>query len=222
MQAGIVAADVAQGPGDVGIACLPVGVAVELSHLADLLVEQHGDGGVERGVVGDDFLGGFLADIGGTVDRLVDGVAKRCEFRVQRIDRAAHARAVVERREILADRIHLVAGAVGLLAVLFVELSPRFRIHHRWPVQDVGGKAAFGIHVARNFAHGPDHLQPALGNGDPVHRLIFRNGHIDGEAAADSGQGDNGGSQQGTDFHWDLGRSRGGGETGCGTVVSAH
>ena len=209
MQAGVVTADVAQRPGDVGIARLPVGVAVEQGHLADLLVEQRGDGGVEDGVIGDDLPGGVLAGLGRTVDRLVDGLAKRREFLIQLIDRAAHGGAIVERGQVLADRVHLVARAVGLLAVFFVEFGPRLRIHDRGSVQDIGGEATLGIHVARNFADRPDHLEPALCDGNLVHRLVFRNGHINREPAADGGQGDDGGSQQGTDFHGICADSRG-------------
>ena len=130
VDARVVAADVAQRPGDVGVARLPVGVAVEQGHLADLLVEQRGDGGIEDGVIGDDLPGGVLAGLGRTVDRLVDGVAKCCEFRVQRIDCAAYGGAIVERPgQVFADRVHLVARAVGLLAVFVVEFRARLRIH---------------------------------------------------------------------------------------------
>ena len=89
--------------------------------------------------------------------------------------------------QVLADRIHLVARAVGVLAVFVVEFGPHFRVHRGRPVEDVGGKAALGIHVARNFADRPHHLQPALRDRDLVHGLVFRHGHIDGEAAADGG-----------------------------------
>ena len=209
MQAGVVAADVAQGPGDVGVARLPVGVAVELRHPADLLVEQRGDGGVEHGVVGDDLPGRVLAGLGRAVDRLVDGLAQGGEFDVQRVDAAADGGAIVERAgQVLADRIHLVARAVGLLAVFVVELGPHLRVDRGRPVEDVGGKAALGIHVARDFADGPHHLQPALRDRDLVHGLVFRDGHIDGEAAADGGERDDGGGQERADFHGDLGHSR--------------
>ena len=202
MDAGVVAADVAQRPGDVGVACLPVRVAVELGHLAHLLVEQRGDGGIEDGIIGDDLPGGVLAGLGRTVDRLVDRLAKCGEFLVQLIDGAAHGGAIVERTgQVFADCVHPVARAVGLLAIFVVELRPHPRIHDGRPVQDVGGETALGIEVARNFADGPDHFKPALGDGNLVHRLVFRNGHVNSEPAADDGQGDDGGSQQGTDFH---------------------
>ena len=194
VDARVVAADVAQRPGDVGIARLPVGVAVEQGHLADLLVEQRGDGGIEDGVIGDDLPGGVLAGFGRTVDRLVDGVAKGCEFAVQGVHAAGHRGAVVKAAgQDFADRIHLVAGAIGLLAVFVVELGTHFRIDGGRPVQDVGGKAPLGVHIARDVADGPDDLQPALRHGNLVHGLVLCDGDIDRETAADGGKRDDGG-----------------------------
>ena len=41
----------------------------------------------------------------------------------------------------------------------------------------------------------------ALGHGNILHGLVFGGGDIDRETAADGGQRDDGGSQQGADFH---------------------
>ncbi|MHC2666321.1 hypothetical protein ACVINX_007106 [Bradyrhizobium diazoefficiens] len=97
VQAGVEAADVAQRHRDVGVARLPVGVAVEDRHAADLLVEQRGHGAVEHGVVGDDLLGGVLARLRRSRERLVDGLAQRGEFRIDAVDVVAGGGAVVER-----------------------------------------------------------------------------------------------------------------------------
>ncbi len=202
MQAGVEAADVAQGPGDVGVARLPVGVAIEQGDPADLLVEQRGDAIIEDGVVGDDLFCGVLAGIGGTVDCLVDRLAKGGEFYVQGIDAGHHGGRIVERAgQGALDLIHLLARAVGLLAVFFDHFGPHFRVHGGRPHQDVGGETALGIEIARNVADGPDDLQPSLGDRNLVHGLVFRGGDIDRQPAADGGKRDDGGGQQGTDFH---------------------
>ena len=152
--------------------------------------------------VGDNLSGRVLAGFGRTVDGLVYGVAQGGEFDVQRVDAGADGGGIVEPAgQVLADGVHLVARAVGVLAVFVVELGPHFRVHRGRPVEDVGGKAALGIHVARNFADRPHHLQPALRDRDPFHGLILRDGHIDGEATAHSGERDDGGGEEGTDFH---------------------
>ncbi len=201
VQAGVEAADVAQHPGDVGVIGLPVGIAVELGHLAHLLVEQGRHRGVEHGVVGDDLPGGILARLGGAVDGLVHGVAQGSEFHVQCVDAAADGGAVVKRGKILADRVHPVARAIGRLAIFFDKLGSHLRGHHGGPVQDVGGEATLGIHVARDFTDCPHHRQPALRNRHPVHGLVFRDGHIDGETAAHGRQRDDGRGQERADFH---------------------
>ena len=108
--------------------------------------------------------------------------------------------AIVERTG-RAPMIHLFARAIGLLAVFVVEFRPQFRIHRGRSEHDVGGEAALGVHVARDFADGPDDLQPALRDGNLVHRLVFRGGDIDGKPAADSGQRDDCDRQQGANFH---------------------
>ncbi len=202
MQAGIVTADVAQGPGDVGVAGLPVGVAVELGDLADLVVEQLGHGGVEDGVVADDLLCGVLARLGRSVESVVDGGAQCLELGVQRVDPVADSGAVVERAgQRVTDLVHLRQRAVGIPAVLVVQLGAQFRIDRRGAEQQVGGKAALRIHVARDFADRPHHFEPALGDRDLVHRLVFDHRHVDGEAAADGGKRNDGGGEQRADFH---------------------
>jgi hypothetical protein len=124
------------------------------------------------------------------------------EFCVQAVHAAGHGGAVLEHAELgRPDLIHLFAGAVGLLAVFVVEFRPHFRVHRGRPEHDVGGEAALGVHIARDFADGPDDLQPALRDGNLVHRLVFRGGDIDGKTAADSGQRDDCDRQQGANFH---------------------
>jgi hypothetical protein len=191
VKAGIETADVAQRPGDVGVARLPVSIAVEQGHLADLLVEHRGDGGIEDGVVGDDLLGGIAAGFGRTIEGLVDGLAQRCEFDVQGIHAAGQSGAILKRAgQRHLDLIHLFAGGIGLLAVLVVEFRAQARVHRGGPEHDVGGEPALGVHIARNVSHHPDDLQPALRDGDLVHRLVFHGGDIDGKTAADSGKRD--------------------------------
>jgi hypothetical protein len=174
MDAGVVAADVAQIPGDVGIDGLPVGVTVELRHAAHLLVEQLGNCGVEHGIVGDDFSGGILAHFGRAVDRLVDGVAQRVEFHVQLIDAGADRYGIVEcAGQVPADRIHLVARGISVLAEFLVELLAHRRIDRGRAIEDVGGKAALRVHVARDITDRAHHLQPALRHRDLLHGLKF-------------------------------------------------
>ena len=96
MEAGVETADVTQIPGDVGVDGLPVGIAVELRHAANLLVEQLGGRSVEHGIVGDELPGGVLARFGRAVDRLVRGIAQRVELHVQIVDAGAYRRGVVE------------------------------------------------------------------------------------------------------------------------------
>ena len=128
VHAGVEAADVAQHPGDVGVARLPVGDAVEGGEPADLLVEQKGHAGIEGGVVGDDLVAGGAAGVGRRGQRVGDGLAQACEFRLQRVDRTRHRLAVVKRaRKRGADLVHLRHGAVGQRAQL-VELGRLFRI----------------------------------------------------------------------------------------------
>src|SRR6185295_631333 len=74
VNAGVVAADVAQGPCDVGVDGLPVGVAVELRHAPHLFVEQRRDCDIEGRVVGDNLSGRVLAGFGRAVDGLVYGL----------------------------------------------------------------------------------------------------------------------------------------------------
>ena len=202
MKAGVETADVAQIPGDVGVDGLPVGIAVELRHAAHLLVEQLGGRDVEHGIVGNELPGGVLARFGRAVDRLVHGLAQRVELHVQIVDAGAYRRGVVEAaRQVLAHRVHLVACAIGIFAHLLVELLTDRGVHRRRSVEDVGGKAALGIHVARDFADRAHHFQPALCDRDLVHGLIFGSRHIDGEPAADGGKRDDGSGEEGTDFH---------------------
>src|ERR1019366_8609006 len=152
------------------------GVAVEGRYLAHLIVEQVGDRAVERGVVGDDLLGGVAARLGRTVERLDDSLAQIGELRIQRVDGAADGGAVDEiAGQGLADLVHLVVRAVGVLAV-FVELGARFRLDDGRPEQDVGGDAAFGVEIARNVADDPHDPEPALGYRDLVHGLVFGGG----------------------------------------------
>ncbi len=201
MHAGIEAADVAQRHGDVGVIGLAVGIAVKDGHAAHLLVEQRGNAGVEQGIVGDDLAGRVLARVRRPRDGLVDRLAQTGELRVDGVDAAADGVAVVEwAGQFLAQRVHLVAGAVGCLAqpVLLGKLG---RVHSGGAIEDVGGKAPLGIEVTRNVADGADNRQPAFGFADPLHRLVFRHGDVDGEAAADGRERDDGAGQERTDFH---------------------
>src|SRR6476469_2378488 len=82
------------------------------------------------------------------------------------------------------------------------------RVDGRRYVEDVGGEAALGVEIARDVADGADDREPALRLGDPVHRLVFRDGDVNGEAAADGRERDDGGGQQRTDFHDSSGNWR--------------
>ncbi|MGY3466955.1 hypothetical protein ACVW0I_003826 [Bradyrhizobium sp. LM6.11] len=174
---------------------------MRIAYAAHLLVEQCGHAAVEHGVVGDDLLGGVLARLRRPGDRLVDGLAQGGELRVDAVDIAAEGGAVVERAgQLLAQRVHPVAGAVGLLAQLAL-LSELRRVDRGRAVEDVGGEAAFGIEIARDVANGADDREPALGFGDPLDCLVLRHGDVDGEAAAHGRERDDGGGQERTDFH---------------------
>ena len=104
-------------------------------------------------------------------------------------------------RQVLAHRVHLVACAISIFAHLLVELLADRGVDRRRSIEDVGGKAALGIHVARDVADRAHHFQPALRHRDLVHGLIFGSRHVDGEAAADGGKRDDGGGEEGADFH---------------------
>ena len=134
--------------------------------------------------------------------------------------RAAHGGAVVERAGQGRSRIWFILSRAPSVCLRYLSLSSArcFRIHGGRPEQDVGGEAALGIDIARNVADGPDDLQPALRDRNLVHRLVFRDGDIDREAAADGGKRDDGGGQQGTDFHGIWAVHEGAETTGCVTV----
>src|SRR3954462_15277108 len=102
--------------------------------------------------------------------------------------------------QVLAQRVHRVAGGIGLLAQLAL-LGKQRRVDGGRAIEDVGGKAALGVEVARDVADGANDRQPPLPFGDPLHRLVFRHGDVDGEAAAHSRERDDGGGQERTDFH---------------------
>ena len=167
VQAGVVAADVAQRPGDVGIDRLPVGVAVELRHAADLLVEQRGDGGVEHGVVGDDLPGRVLAGVRPDrrspcpwprAGRRTLRSARRC-----RLPTAAPSSSAPDR----SLRITFILSRAPSVFLRYLSLSSArmLRIDGSRPVEDVGGKAALGVQVARDVADRPHQL--AAGSARP-------------------------------------------------------
>ncbi|MGY3160417.1 hypothetical protein ACVW0V_009557 [Bradyrhizobium elkanii] len=188
VQAGIKAAGVAQRPGHIGVAGLAVGVAVKAGEAAHLLVEQHGDAGVEDGVVGDDLGCRRTAGVDRTCDRLLDRVAERGELGLQRIDRARNRFAVVERAgQHGADLIDLGERAVGQLAQL-VEIGDLLLVDRAGAEQEVGGHAALGVHVARDVADGADDFEPALRGRDLVHGLVLGHRDIGRQSAADRGQ----------------------------------
>ena len=180
---------------------MPVGRAVEQRDLAHLLVEQRRDSLVEDRVVGDDFLGRIAAGFRRTGEGLVDVCAQRGELGIQGIDAAADGGAVFDCAcQGRLDLVHLVASPIGVPAIL-VEFGDQLRIHGGRSEHDIGGKAAFGVHVARDLANRAHHLQPALRDRDLVHGLVLRSRHIDGEPAADGGKRDDGSGKKGTDFH---------------------
>ena len=103
-----------------------------------------GDRAVEDGVVGDDLLGGIAAGLGRTVERLVDASRRAANF-VFSVSMAADGGAVVEvAGQGLADLVHPVARAVGLLAVL-VELGAQFRFDHGRPDRRLVAKPRSGL-----------------------------------------------------------------------------
>src|SRR5262249_15247202 len=71
-------------------------------------------------------------------------------------------------------------------------------------IENIGGKAALGIEIARNVADGADDREPALRLRDPIHGLVFRHGDVGGKAASDGRERDDGGGQKRTDFHGNV------------------
>src|SRR6185295_9632801 len=76
-----------------------------------------------------------------------------------------------------------------------VELLTDRGVHRRRSIEDVGGKPALGVHVARDVADRAHHFEPALRHRDLFHGLIFGSRHIDGEPAADGGKRDDDGGE---------------------------
>ena len=86
------------------------------------------------------------------------------------------------------DAIHLLAGAVGVLAIFVVELGAQFRINGGGPEQEIGGEAAFGeVEGHRRLAAaGVEHLAVELARVDQGGDLGLR--LPDAPRLADSGE----------------------------------
>ena len=98
VQAGIVAADVAQGPGDVGVD-RPAGRRRRRAAPSCRTCSSSSavTAALKTALSATIFLAASLRGFRRAVDRLVDGLAQRGELDVQRIDAAADGGAVVER-----------------------------------------------------------------------------------------------------------------------------
>ena len=149
------------------------------------------------------FLAASVRASAGPSMALSMAVAQRREFGIQRIDAGCRRR---RRRRAPPDRFLRTAFILSrapsvFLRYLSLSSVRSLRIHRGRPEQDVGGKAALGIHVARDLADRAHHLQPALRDRDLVHGLVLRSRHIDGEPAADGGKRDDGSGEEGADFH---------------------